>query len=203
MANELVRTCCCESLSTQLDDTQFSVSDNGQRFLHPRAHEARYILVIVDVYSQRVYLHGLYGKDKTVDAFAHQVYVQTDEGTEFFKKELLKLFRDNDVTLYTMKMNHGHAFLAEEKIRELKKKLTKMKGRQPTMNIAAALQIVQNNMNASLIRYFGLSPQQIEREYADVTDETMRNLFVGDKITKQSDRQRRYHVQKDKVKKRH
>ena len=66
------------TLSTRLDDTQFSVSDNGQRFhadladiryLHTRAHEARYVLVIVDVYSQRVYLYGLYCKDKTVDAF--------------------------------------------------------------------------------------------------------------------------------------
>ena len=77
-----------------------------------------------------------------------------------------------------------------------------MKGRQPTMNIAAALKTVQNNMNASLIGYIGLSPQQIEREYTDMTDETIRKLFVGDKITKQRDRQRRYQVQKDKVKKR-
>ena len=108
------------TLSTRLDDTQFSVSDNGQRFhadlvhiryLHPQAHKARYVLVIVDVYSQRVYLYGLYRKDQTVDAFvqflnaclthrgkrcSHQVYVQTDEGMEFFNKELLKLFRGND-----------------------------------------------------------------------------------------------------------
>ena len=77
-----------------------------------------------------------------------------------------------------------------------------MKGRQPTMNVAAALQMVQNNMNANLIGYISLSPQEIEREYADMTDETIHKLFVGDKITKQRDRQRRYHVQKDKVKKR-
>ena len=128
--------------------------------------------------------------------------MQTDEGTEFFNKELSRLFRDNNVTLYTTKMNHGHAFLAEQKIRELKNKLTKMKSRQPNMSISAALQTVQRNMNDSLIGYIGLSPKQIEREYADVTDESIRKLFVGDKITKQRDRQRRYHVQKDKVKKR-
>ena len=168
------------------------------------------------MYSQRVYLYGLYRKDKTVDTFArflgedlshrgeprtHHVYVQTDEGTEFFNKELSKLFRDNNVTLYTTKMNHGHAFLAEQKIREMKKKLTKMKGRQPSMSISAAVQTVQRNMNGSLIGYIGL-PKANRREYADVTDESIRKLFVGDKITKQRDRQRRYHTQKDKVKKR-
>ena len=130
--------------------------------------------------------------------------MQTHEGTEFFNKELWKLFRDNDITLYTTKMNHGHAFLAEQKIRELKKKLTKMKGRQPTMNVAAALQTVQNNMDTSihLIGYIGLSLQQIEQEYTDVTEETIRKLLVGDKIMKQRERQRCYQVQKDKVKKR-
>ena len=57
------------SLSTKLSDTQFSVVDKGQRFqadladiayLRPTAHEAKYVLVIVDLHSQRVYLYGLY-----------------------------------------------------------------------------------------------------------------------------------------------
>ena len=55
-------------LSTKLSDTQFAVADKGQRFqadsadisyLRPTAHEPKYVLVIVDVYSQRVYLYGL------------------------------------------------------------------------------------------------------------------------------------------------
>ena len=108
-------------LSTKLSNTQFVVSDKGQRFqavladisyLRPTAHELRYVLIIVDVYSQRVYLCGLYKKDTAVDAFKQfledtegvrnkdiQVYVQTDVGTEFFNRTLLRLFKDNGIKL--------------------------------------------------------------------------------------------------------
>ena len=118
-------------LSSKLSDTQLAVADKGFQkdladitYLHPTAHEPKYVLVIVDVYSQRVYLHGVYKKDKIIDALKQflqdtegvrdkgvQVYVQTDEGTEFFNRPLLRLFKDNGIQLFTTKMNRGHTFM--------------------------------------------------------------------------------------------
>ena len=210
-------------LSTKLADTQFSVADKGQRFqadladityLRPTAHEPKYVLVVVDVYSQRVYLYGLYKKDKTIDAFRQfvsdtenvrdkgvQVYVQTDEGTEFFNRPLLRLFEDNGIRLFTTKMNRGHAFMAEQKIRELKKKMTKLKSLTPKLSIAKTLKLVETNMNITRIGYMDLSPTEIEKEIVDPDQNALRKLYVGKRITDQRARHNRYNLKKDKRKK--
>ena len=210
-------------LSTKLADTQFSVADKGQRFqadladityLRPTAHEAKYVLVVVDVYSQRVYLYGLYKKDKTIDAFKQfvsdtekvrdkgvQVYVQTDEGTEFFNRPLLRLFEDNGIRLFTTKMNRGHAFMAEQKIRELKKKMTKLKSLTPKLSIAKTLKLVETNMNITRIGYMDLSPTEIEKEIVDPDQNALRKLYVGKRITDQRSRHNRYNLKKDKRRK--
>ena len=211
-------------LSTKLSDTQFAVSDKGQRFqadladisyLRPTAHEPKYVLVIVDVYSQRVYLYGLYKTDKSIDAFKQflentkrirnednvQVYVQTDEGTEFFNKSLLQLFKNNGVKLFTTSMNRGHAFMAEQKIRELKKKMTKLKSLSSKLPIAKTFKTIESNMNITRIGYMGLSPIEIEETYTDPTRNALRKLYIGKKITDQRIKQQRYTLKKDKRKK--
>ena len=210
-------------LSTKLSDTQFAVSHKGQWFqadladigyLRPTAHEAKYVLIIVDVYSQRVYLYPLYRKDKTIDAFKQflqdtegvrdkgvQVYIQTDEGTEFFDRPLLRLFADNGIQLFTTKMNKGHAFMAEQKIRELKKKMTKLKSLTPKLSIAKTLKTVEANINITRIVYIGLSPTEIEEEIADPAQNTLRKVYVGKRITDQRTRHNRYNLKKDNRKK--
>ena len=186
-------------LSTKLSDTQFSVSDKDQRFqadladigyLRATAHEPKYVLVIVDVYSQRVYLYGLYKKDKTVEAFKQflddtegvrdkdvQIFVQTDEGTEFFNKSLLQLFKNNGIKLFTTAMNRGHTFMAEQKIRELKKEMTKLKSLTPKLSIAKALKTVESNINITRIGYMSLSPTEIQETYADPGRNTLKNYI--------------------------
>ena len=211
------------SLSTRDNSTQFTVSDKGQRFqadladikyIRPRAHEPRYVLLIVDVYSQRIYLYGLFTKDRTLDAFQQfiidsdnvrdkevQIYIQTDEGTEFLNRRLKNLLSDNGIKLFTTSMNKGHAFFAEQKIRELKKALTKLKSLNKQVSITNMLSTIQTSMNVKHIGYIGLSPKEIERNYPrNKGRDIVRRLYIGKKITEQRDRQRRYHVKKDKRK---
>lgn len=52
---------------------------------------------------------------------------------------------------YTTSMNRGHAFLAEQKIRELKKKLTRLKSLDKTVWLKTLLTRVQKSMNAQNI----------------------------------------------------
>ena len=59
---------------TRIDNTQQTTTDKGQKcqcdladvnYLNPKNNESKFVLVIVDVYSQRVYLYGLYKKSDT------------------------------------------------------------------------------------------------------------------------------------------
>ena len=129
-----------------------------------------------------------------------QVYIQTDEGTEFFNRPLLRLFEDNGIHLFTTKMNRGHAFMAEQKIRELKKKMRKLKSLTPKLSIAKTLKTVEANMNITRIGYMGLSPSEIEEEVGDPARNTLRKLYVGKRITDQRARHNRYNLRKEKRK---
>ena len=130
-----------------------------------------------------------------------QVYVQTDEGTEFFNRPLLRLFEDNGIKLFTTKMNRCHAFMTKQKIRELKKKMTKLKSLMPKISIAKTLKLVETNMNVTRIGYMYLSPAEIEEEIVDPARNTLRKLYVCKRITDQRSRHNRYNLRKDKRKK--
>ena len=205
---------------TRITDIQHSTTDKGQKFqadladiqyLKPRAGESKFCLVIVDVYSQRVYLYGLYRKSNAREAFEtflsdtasirkSDVYtlIQSDEGGEFFNKALERLLLDNRVKLYTTKMNKGHAFMAEQKIREVKKKLTKLKARDASQRIKKMLVLVEESMNNTNIGYLGISPMEIEREPASIGKDSVKKLYIGKKLTKHKERISRYVKKKDK-----
>ena len=98
-------------------------------------------------------------------------------------------------------MNKGHAFLAEQKIRELKKVLTKLKSLNKHVSITNMLSTIETSMNVKYIGYIGLSPNEMERNYPrNKGRDVVRKLYIGKKFTEQRDRQRRYHVKKDKRK---
>ena len=166
------------------------------------------------MYSQRIYLYGLFSKDRTVDAFQQfiidsdnvrdkevQIYIQTDEGTEFLNRRLKNVLSENGIKLFTTSMNKGHAFLAEQKIKELKKALTKLKSLNKQKSIANMLSTIETSMNIKHIGYIGLSPNEMEQNYPrNKGRDVVRKLYIGKKFTEQRDKQRRYHVKKDKRK---
>ena len=98
-------------------------------------------------------------------------------------------------------MNRGHAFMAEQKIRELKKKMTKMKSLNLKLPISKTLKTIESNMNITRIRYMGLSPIEIEETYTDPARNALRKLYISKKITDQRVKQQCYILKKDKRKK--
>ena len=173
-------------LLTRINTTQLRVNAPFEMFqadladiraYKPRGGESKYILVIVDVYSQHVYLYGIYNKSKTFEAFKKfikdikefrnskkEIKLQTDEGGEFFNKNLESLLSDNNIELFTTKMNVGHPFLAEQKIREIKKKFTLLKRREPKTRFKDFIHDIQTAMNNSTVKYIGLTPIEMEIE---------------------------------------
>ena len=208
-----------QSLSTRINDTQYHVTDKGQRFqadladiryLHPRAGESKYCLVVVDLYSQRVYLYGIYKKSLALEAFKRfledtksirspdsYTFVQTDEGGEFFNKKLQNMLLEQRVKLFTTKMNRGHAFMAEQKIREGKKRLTKLKHRDPTQRIKRLLSLTERSMNNTHIGYLEVSPLEIEADTGNEIRDAVKKLYVGKKLTKHKEIHSRYTRKKD------
>ena len=115
------------------------------RFINPGIGP-KYALLLVDVYTGMVFTYGLKSKagpsilDKLREFYTeiwgqsnkyksrdeikteHEgKYLQTD--MEFEQKSIEKLNKKHGVTMFQSKMSQGHAFAAEQKIRELKKML--------------------------------------------------------------------------------
>ena len=203
-----------------LSDTAMSTSEPLQlfqadladfRYLKPHSNDSNYALVIVDVYSQRVYTYGIHRKSDTVrkmQNFFHSlktssgIRMQVDLGGEFHNREMKQLFSVNKSTLYSTKMNHGHAFYAEQKIRELKKYATKLKSIDKTKRVKEILNIATLAINNQRIKHIGLSPLEIERAFDETTsskgEKIAMQLYVGTKNKLRRKTVAKYDIKRDK-----
>ena len=84
------------------------------------------------------------------------------------------------------------------KLREVKKKLTKLKARDASQRIKKMLALVEESMNNTNIGYLGISPMEIEREPASIGKDSVKKLYIGKKLTKHKERISRYVKKKDK-----
>ena len=138
------------SFTGPLQRLQADVADI--RFLKPSASEPKYVLVMVDLFSSFIYIvtmkkrgnlniavesfYDVIHNDReklskvNIDTTKNNIdlptlYIQTD--MEFERNDIKLLNTQRNVIMYSTKMNSGYAFAAEQKIRELKKILTKQK----------------------------------------------------------------------------
>ena len=208
-----------QKLHFGLNDTASSTSEPLQlfqadladlRYLKPHSNDSNYALVIVDVYSQRVYTYGIYRKSDTVrkmkDFFqtikVRGIRMQVDLGGEFHNREMKQLFLANKSVLYSTKMNHGHAFYAEQKIREIKKYATKLKARDKTRRVKEILGIVTVAINNQRIKHIGLSPLEIESAFnhdaSSKGEKIAMQLYIGKKNALRRNTVANYDIKRDK-----
>ena len=155
------------------------------RFLNPSASEPKYVLVIVDLFSSFTYIVPLSNRgnlNKAVEIFYDNIqndritinkskkkddiaplYIQSD--MEFQRNDIKLLNMQYNVVMYTTKMNSGHAFAAEQKIRELKKILTKQsrifgKRRQLQQNLNDAAY----QMNLTINPKYNVKPGKVKKK---------------------------------------
>ena len=202
-----------------LNDTALSASEPLQlfqadladlRYLKPHSNDSNYALIIVDVYSQRIYTYGIYKKSETVrkmKEFFQQlkmsgIRMQVDLGGEFHNREMKQLFTANKSVLYSTKMNHGHAFYAEQKIREIKRYATKLKARDKTRRVKKILDIVTVAINNQRIKHIGLSPLEIEGAFDQNTstkgEKIAMQLYIGKKNALRRNTVANYDIKRDK-----
>ena len=106
-------------------------------YLKPSASEPRYVLVAVDLFSSKIYTYPMKKRDNIVKYLTllyedlildgrnenELLRLQTDQ--EFHQNKIKTLNKEHNVISFYSNINGGHAFAAEQKIRDLKFIITK------------------------------------------------------------------------------
>ena len=107
-------------------------------FLGESATTPRYALLAIDMYSSKVYVYPTHSQ-KQLLKYMNEFYVEISKkgkkasnmrlqtGNEFQQKKIKDLNERCNVTKFTTSARGGKAFVAEQKIRELKKRMLKIK----------------------------------------------------------------------------
>ena len=134
-------------------------------FLGKNATFPQYVLVIVDLYSSKVYTYTM----KSRKQILQKMKIFYDEGriktkgkcmrlqvdNEFQQVKIKNLNDENNVEMFTSSVRVGKSCAAEQKIRELKTRISKLN--------AQKLKISPVNMNLIKSTKYGLSPVEIEK----------------------------------------
>ena len=109
---------------------------------------------------------------------------------EFQQVKIKSLNDENNVEMFTSSVRGGKAFVAEQKLRELKARVSKLNAQKLRI---APTKIVQNsslNMNLMKIVKYGLSPEEIKSQ--SLKSERFRILFNMHRIEKTQKLQARF-----------
>ena len=158
----------------------------------------QYALVIVDLYSSKVYIYLMRSRKQILQKmklFYDEVRSKRKKGkrmrlqfdNEFQQVKIKSLNDENDIEMSTSSVRGGKAFAAEQKIRELKARVLKLNAQKLKI---APTKIVQNsalNMNLMKSIKYGLSPEEIESQsLKKVNDSEYYSICTELKISKSS-----------------
>ena len=126
--------------------------------------------------------------------------LQTD--LEFQQNEIKKLNKKYNVEMFSTKVRGGKAFAAEQKIREFKKLLLKMKnlfkkyGKKLKPN--EVIKKVTTNLNKTKTAKYQIEPEEVEKRA--LSDDVFRekyDFYRLEKVGTHASRQDRYNLKKD------
>ncbi|KAL3094957.1 hypothetical protein niasHT_021225 [Heterodera trifolii] len=137
----------------------------------------RYLMVLIDVLSKRIFVTPLRTKkaDDMVEGFKqlfsqmpmkpHRIF--SDKGTEFKNQQLKKLFDEEEVEKYESNHSEKKAALAERAIRQIKNRVYRYFAQLKTLNWVDVIDKIVNGINKSPSRVHGMRPidGQFEKGY--------------------------------------
>ena len=143
-------------------------------FLRKKTTISIYVLLAVDLYSSKVYVYPMRSwkqilqKMKLVyDEIKNKrknktMRLQVDH--EFQQVKIKDLNYQNNVEIITTFVRGGKAFAAEQKIRELKSRISKLNSQKLKISPTKIILNSANNMSSVQSEKYGLSPEEIEKE---------------------------------------
>ena len=106
--------------------------------------------------------------------------MQVDQ--EFQQVRIKDLNKQNDVKMFSTSLRVGKAFAAEQKIRELKTRISKLKSQKLKITPKKIIEISTKNMNIQPSKKYGLSPKEVESRA--LKSERFRTLYNMHRIEK-------------------
>ena len=106
--------------------------------------------------------------------------MQVDQ--EFQQVRIKDLNKQNNVKMFSTSLKGGKVFAAEQKIRELKTRISKLKSQKLKITPKKIIEISTKNMNVQPSKKYGLSPEEVESR--TLKSERFRTLYSMHKIEK-------------------
>ena len=188
------------------------------KFLAKSAIDPKYALLCVDLFTSKVYIYTMRKKSNLVNKLEtfykeiepkrnknEKMRLQTDQ--EFQQNEIKKINLKYNVEMFSSRIRGGKAFAAEQKIRELKKILSKTKNvykmSKKKINLKKIIEKAIENMNKTNSEKYGLPPEVIEnRILSDNVFKEIYDFYRMVKVSKVVNRYERYNVKIDEKQKR-
>ena len=181
------------------------------RFFSKSAADPHYCLLFVDLFTQKFYMYPMKKRNllkKKIELFYEEVNhkrkekmrLQTD--LEFQQNEIKKLNKKYNVEMFSIRVRGGKAFAAEQKIREFKKLLLKIKSlyKKNGMRVKPneLIKKTTTNMNKTKTTKYQIEPEYVEKK--SLEDDNFREKFDFnriEKVGKNNKRIERYIIKKD------
>ena len=160
------------------------------QFFAKSAVDPKYALVCVDLFTSKVYVYTMRTKNnlfKKMEEFYKEIddkrikneIMRLQVDLEFHQNKIKELNKKYNVEMFSTKIRGGKAFAAEQKIREFKKILFRIKKTYKRMNkrlnsTKLIKKTVQNMNNTKSIKY-DLEPEVIEKR--SLTDDNFREEY--------------------------
>ncbi|KAL3109346.1 hypothetical protein niasHT_015191 [Heterodera trifolii] len=162
-----------------MTDCQVDLADFQSLSRHNSGN--RYLMVVIDVLSKRIFVTPLRTKkaDDMVEGFKrvfskmpmkpHRIF--SDKGTEFKNQQLKKLFDEEEVEKYESTHSEKKAALAERAIRQIKNRVYRYFAQLKTLNWVNVIDKIVSGINNSPSRVHGMRP--IDDTYPNYGDEIL------------------------------
>ena len=175
-------------------------------FLGKNATFPQYVLVIVDLFSSKVYTYSMksrkqirqkleqFYRDVKSKRKGRKIRLQVDQEFQQVKiKDLNELY---NVTMFSTSLRGGKAFAAEQKI-ELKTRIAKLKSQKLKISPKKIIETSLANMNIRPSAKYGFSPEEVEKRALECERfKVLYNMHRLEKTNKLNQRQDRYNKKK-------
>jgi hypothetical protein len=194
------------AMNGPLQQLQADVADI--RFLKHPSH--KYVLIIVHMFGSFIYAYPMKFKSSLANKLKEfyssiekerdtsSLWMQTD--MEFKQNEIYRLNKQFNIEMFQTKLNENHAFAAEQKIRELKKRLysaSKLFKKDPSKKV---LIDAVTNMNYTKSEKYNVIPAEVQKYTVEDNDlKSLYNMLRMEKVSDTNKRNIRYWDKKNKL----
>ena len=152
----------------------FHADVGNLEFLGKNATFPHNVLVLVDLFSSKIYTYSMksrkqirqkleqYCRDVRSKRKGLKMKLQVDE--EFQQVKIKDLNDLNNVEMFSTSLSGGKAFVAEQKIRELKTRIAKLNSQKLKISPNKIMEMSTANMNIQPSKKYGFSPEEVERK---------------------------------------